>query len=313
MRVLVTGGAGFIGSHLTAALLAEGASVRVLDDMSTGSLANLEGMSPEIIIGDIADPEVVDRAAAGCDLIFHLAALVSAPYSLENPMLTFRTNVTGTFNLLEAARQMGVRRFVYASSSAVYGNLPGLPKKEDDLLAPVTPYAATKQVNEVMAGAYTAAYGLPAVGLRFMNVFGPRQDPNSPYSGVLSIFCRAAVYGNECTIYGDGEQTRDFVYVDDVARAIMLAASAPTERLPERAVLNVGLGKQTSLNQIVEMLGELTRQPLEVSYSAERSGDIKHSVADTTRAREVLGFQPETRVVDGLRATLDWFRAQAKA
>jgi UDP-glucose 4-epimerase len=312
MRVLITGGAGFIGSHLTAAFLDDGADVVVLDDLSTGSETNLIGMSPELIVGDIADLQVVERAVAGCDLVVHLAALVSAPYSLEDPLLTFKSNVTGTFNLLEAARLARVLRFVYASSSAVYGNLPGLPKMEGDTLAPITPYAATKQVSEVMAGTYAAAYGLETVGLRFMNVFGPRQDPSSPYSGVLSIFCQATIAGEGCTIYGDGEQTRDFVYVGDVVRAITLAAGVPAQQLPDGAVFNVGRGEQTSLNQIVDMLEELSGQSLEITYAAERTGDIKHSVADIGLARDALGFQPQTPLFDGLQATLDWFRDQER-
>lgn len=310
MQVLVTGGAGFIGSHLTAALVDGGAQVRVLDNLSSGSRRNLAGVPVTFIEGDVADFDAVRPAVSGCDLVFHHAALVSAPLSLEEPALNHRSNVTGTFNLFEAARQAGVQRIVYASSAAVYGNLPKLPKHEDDELAPITPYAAAKRMNEVLAATYRAAYGLESVGLRYMNVFGPRQDPSSPYSGVLSIFCRAAVNGDGCTIYGDGRQSRDFVYVDDVVAVNLLAAKVPASRLPAAAIFNVGRGQQTNLNQIVAMLGEIVKRPLPVVYQDERPGDIKHSVADIGRAKDALGFRPQTTVLAGLRATLAWFRAR---
>lgn len=309
MRVLVTGGAGFIGSHLAAAWVAAGASVRVLDDLSSGKRENLAGLPVELIVGDVAEMDVVATAVAGCDLIFHQAAFVSVPRSINEPALNQRSNVTGTFNLFEAARRAGVRRVVYASSSAVYGNLPGLPKRECDPLQLLTPYAAAKRAAEIMAESFNAAYGMEFVGLRYMNVFGPRQDPASPYSGVLSIFCQAAIAGQGVTIYGDGEQTRDFVYVADVVRANLLAAQAPASRLSPAPVFNVGCGEQTSLNQIVAMLSAITERPLPAVYQSERNGDIKHSMADISQAREKLGFGPETAVADGLRTTLDWFRA----
>lgn len=308
MRVLVTGGAGFVGSHLTAALVAEGARVRVLDDLSSGKASNLAGLPAELMVGDIAEPGVVQEAVSGCELIFHQAALVSVPLSIQEPALAYRTNVTGTFNVFEAARQAGIRRVVYASSSAVYGNLPGLPKQEDHQLEPASPYAATKQMNEVLATAYGIAFGLELVGLRYMNVFGPRQDPSSPYSGVLSIFCRAVVDDEPCTIHGDGEQSRDFVFVEDVVQANLLAANAEAQTLPASAVFNIGRGEQTTLNQIVAMLAELAGRPMNVRYGDERPGDIKHSVADIRRAEEVLGYSPQTSLIDGLRSTLAWFR-----
>jgi UDP-glucose 4-epimerase len=309
-RVLVTGGAGFIGSHLTAALVAQGAQVRVLDDLSTGSRQNLDGLPVTLIEGDVADAAVVRTAVDGCDLVLHQAALVSVPRSITEPALHHQSNVIGSFNVFEAARQAGVRRLVYASSSAVYGDQPGLPKREDDPVAPISPYGVGKRMNELLAVSYAAVYGLELVGLRYMNVFGPRQDPSSPYSGVLSLFCRAAIAGQRCTIYGDGRQTRDFIYVDDVVRANLLAAALPAERLPAQAVFNVGYGQQTSLNQIVEILGVLTGRPLATVYEAERPGDIKHSVADISRAQRILGFQPQTTLEEGLRATLAWFRGQ---
>jgi len=309
MQVLVTGGAGFIGSHLTKALLAEGAAVRVLDNLSTGNRCNLAGLDVELIEGDVADWEVVRSAVSDCALVYHQAALVSVPRSLEQPQLNQRSNVTGFFNVIEAARQAAVKRVVYASSAAVYGNLPQLPNRESDPLAPITPYAAAKRMGEVLAGSYAAAYGLEVIGLRYMNVFGPRQDPSSPYSGVLSIFCRAVLENRGVTIHGDGEQTRDFIYVADVVQANLRAARIAAQHLSDEPVFNVGRGKQTSLNQIVALLQEIAERPLPVSYSAERPGDIKHSVADISRARQMLGFEPKTTVKEGLAATLAWLEA----
>lgn len=308
-EVLVTGGAGFIGSHLTAALLERGHRVRVLDNLSSGRRENLAGLDVTFIEGDVADWETTRAAVEGCSLVFHEAALVSVPRSIQEPELNHRANVQGAFNVFEAARQAGVKRVVYASSAALYGNRPGLPKRESDPPDPITPYAAAKLMNEIYAAAYTAAYGLELVGLRYMNVFGPRQDPSSPYSGVLSIFCRAALKGATCTIYGDGDQTRDFVYVADVAQANLRAAEVPFERCGAGAVFNVGRGQQTSLNQILAILGELLGRSIPTVYQDERPGDIKHSVADVGRAQAVLGFAPAVAIKDGLRATLAWFRS----
>jgi UDP-glucose 4-epimerase len=251
---------------------------------------------------------MVQTAVSGCDLIFHLAALVSVPESVRNPSLNQRINVTGTFNVFEAARQAGVKRVVYASSSAVYGDLPHLPTREDHTPVPISPYGAAKWVNEIMAASYRSTFGLETLGLRYMNVFGPRQDPGSPYSGVLSRFCQAAINGRGVTIYGDGTQTRDFVFVKDVVEANLLAAQLPARQMPAQPIFNVGRGKQTTINDIVEMLSELTHDAIPVTYAPERPGDIKHSAADISRAQTILGFQPQTSVLDGLRATLEWFR-----
>lgn len=309
--VLVTGGAGFLGSHLVEALVNEGAQVRVLDNLSTGKRENLAGLPVEFIEGDIADREVVETAVSGCHTIFHQAALVSVPLSIKEPLRNHLSNVNGTFNVFDAAREAGVRRVVYASSAAVYGNLPKLPKQESDPLAAITPYAAAKQMSEVMAGAYAASYGLELVGLRYMNIFGPRQDPSSPYSGVLSIFCRRAMQGQGVKIFGDGEQTRDFVYVGDVVQANLRAARASVLKLVNgeatTAVFNVGRGEQTSLNQVVAYLRRITGHDLPISYGPDREGDIKHSYADISRARHILGYQPQTSILDGLRQTLAWF------
>lgn len=311
-QILVTGGAGFIGSHLTAALAAQGASVRVLDNLSSGFRENLNGLDVAFIEGDIADFAVVATAVSGCDLIFHQAALVSVPRSLKDPALNQQTNVTGTFNVLEAARQAGVPRVVYASSAAVYGNKTTLPHRETEPVAPLTPYAAAKQMNETMAQTYAVAYGLETIGLRYMNVFGPRQDPSSPYSGVLSIFCRAALNGQTCIIHGDGEQTRDFIFVDDVVQANLLAARLPVAQIPKPAVFNVGRGVQTSLNAIIEMLGEIMERPLPTEHQATRQGDIRHSVAAIDRACNLLGFASQEAVLSGLQKTVAWFNANGQ-
>ncbi len=309
-QILVTGGAGFVGSHLTAVLAAQGTQVRVLDNLSSGFRENIQELDVSFIEGDVADFDVVQAAVSGCDIVFHQAALVSVPQSLDDPQLNHRSNVTGSFNVFEAARRAGVRRVVYASSAAVYGNAATLPHKETDPVKPSTPYAAAKYMSEIIAKTYTLAYGLETVGLRYMNIFGPRQDPSSPYSGVLSIFCRAALNHEPCTVYGDGEQTRDFVFVDDVVRANLLAARLPTERLPGTPVFNIGQGRQTSLNQIIAMLGQIVDRPLTIQYQVERRGDIKHSVADISLAESLLGFAPQEKTISGLQKTLEWFRSR---
>ena len=308
MQVLVTGGAGFIGSHLVAALVAQGNTVRVLDNFRTGKYENLAGLAVELIEGDIRDEALLQTVAIDCDTIFHLAAMVSVPESVQNPSLNHHINVTGTFNIFEAARLANIQRVVYSSSSAVYGNLPHLPAQENNQPSPVSPYGGAKWMNEIMAESYRTSFGLQVIGLRYMNVFGPRQDPSSPYSGVLSIFCRATLDGNDVTIYGDGTQTRDFVYVSDVVQANLLAAQLPSHQIPSQPVFNVGRGQQTTLNEIVDMLSELRQRPLAINYASERPGDIKHSLADISQAQTILGFQPRVSVLDGLQATLEWFR-----
>ncbi len=308
MKALVTGGAGFIGSHLAAALAAAGWTVTVFDNLSTGKRANLAGLPVTLIEGNLVDFEALAAAAAGCDVIFHQAALVSVPRSLADPVLNHESNVTGTFQLFEAGRRAGVRRIVYASSAAIYGNNPALPAEESGAVAPMSPYGAAKYIAEVYAGAYALSYpdGPDFAGLRYMNVFGPRQDPGSPYSGVLAIFCQAALRGDPCRINGDGEQTRDFVYVADVVRANLLAAGAP---LAERsAVFNIGRGEEVSLNQVVALLGDLTGRAIPVVYGPTRGGDIRHSVANIARARACLGYAPQVGIRAGLAATLDWYR-----
>lgn len=312
MHILVTGGAGFIGSHLAAALVAAGHQVRALDDLSSGHRENLAGLPVELIVGNVGEMAAVETAVTGIDLIFHQAALASVPRSIKEPQLNYKSNVAGTFNVFEAARQAGIKRIVYASSAAVYGQLPGLPKREDSPLQLLTPYAAAKSMGENLAASYNAAYGMEIVSLRYMNIFGPRQDPASPYSGVLSIFCQAVVDGSGVTIFGDGEQTRDYVYISDVVQANLRAAAVPFDRISDSPVYNVGSGQQTSLNEIIALLSQLAGRPIPVTYQMERFGDIRHSLADIRLAQEKLGFRAETAVLTGLEKTLAWFQIQNK-
>ena len=308
MKVLVTGGAGFIGSHLARALIERGDQVTLFDNFSTGKRENIDDIQSEIdlIEGDIREFSLIAAAAKGCDVIFHQAALVSVPVSIKDPLLNHTINVSGTNNVLEAARLGGVKRVVYASSAAVYGDLPNLPKREEDALGLISPYAAAKYMNEVMAQNYTQVYGLETIGLRYMNVFGPYQDPSSPYSGVLSIFVKAAKTDGRCKIYGDGEQTRDFIFVSDVVEANLRASNLLTDHFPKSPIFNVGSGKQISLNQIVKIINELRGEPMSVAYESARPGDIRHSVADIKKARQFLGFQPSVDISTGLRSTFEW-------
>ena len=304
MQVLVTGGAGFIGSHLVEALLQRGDKVHVLDNLSTGKWEYLDGLPLEWIQGDIEDWPTVQRAVQGCDLIFHLAALVSVPRSVAEPQLNHSVNVTGTFQIFEAARQAGLKRLVYASSAAVYGDAPVLPSTESISPRPITPYGLAKYLNEQYAAVYNHTYGTEFIGLRYFNVYGPRQDPGSPYSGVLTLFCQAVMTGKGVTVHGDGQQTRDFVYVMDVVSANLAAADVPW-RAGMPAVFNVGSGKQTSLQQILEKIK--LSYPLPVTYGPERAGDIRHSVAEVALAKQWLNFVPEVALTTGLQKTVDWF------
>ncbi len=305
MKVLVTGGAGFIGSHLVEALVERGDEVRVLDNLSSGRRRNLADLPVAFIRGDIRDYETVRRAVDGCEWVFHQAALVSVPRSIEEPKLNHDVNVTGAFHLFEAARQAGVKRVVYASSAAVYGDTPSLPAREDDPPNPITPYAAAKLMNEQMAAAYNRSYGTQFVGLRYFNVFGPRQDPSSPYSGVLSIFCQAAITGQGVTIYGDGRQTRDFLFVSDVAAANLAAAVMQWREGAE--VFNVGRGEATNLCEMARMMEDVAGRPLPITHAPPRPGDIRHSVAGVETAVRELGWRAAVPLADGLRRTMAWF------
>jgi UDP-glucose 4-epimerase len=307
MKVLVTGGAGFIGSHLVDALQARGDEVRVLDDLSTGCRENLpEGVRLEV--GSVADPDAVAAAVEGCELVFHLAAVASVQRTVEAPLDTHAVNLGGTLNVLEAARAAGVRRVVFAGSAAVYGDNPALPLRESEKPRPLSPYAIEKLGSEQYMRVWSQLYGLETVTLRFFNVFGPRQDPSSPYSGVISIFLDRLRAGRPVTFYGDGGQTRDFVYVADVVQANLLAASVPAA---DGGVFNVARGQETTIRKLHDTLRALVGRDLEPVLAAPRPGDIRRSLADIGRAREVLGFEPAHSVESGLERLVAWANASA--
>jgi nucleoside-diphosphate-sugar epimerase len=308
-KYLVTGVAGFIGRSIAAALLARGESVRGIDNFITGKGANLVGLEAmEFIEGDLAHPNACERACAGVDVIFHEAALASVPRSVADPVGTNRNCVNATLNLLVAARAADVRRVVYAGSSSAYGDTPTLPKDESMLPNPISPYAVAKLAGEQYMRAFTRVYGLETVSLRYFNVFGPHQDPTSQYSGVLAIFCRKMLAGERPAIYGDGEQSRDFTYIDNVVEANLLAANAPAEKVSGQ-VINAATGSRITLNQVFALLCELTGYRGQPSYAQPRSGDIRDSLADIRLAGELLGYQPKVDFREGLRRTVEWYRA----
>jgi UDP-glucose 4-epimerase len=298
-RALVTGGAGFIGSHLVERLLREGYAVRVLDNLSTGKLWNLATVANdiELIEADIRDARRVDLAVLGCEFVFHEAAIVSVPYSVENPQETHDVNLQGTLNVLLAARSRGVRRVVFASSAAVYGEDPVMPKRETMLTAPVTPYGVEKMASELYLATFHALYGIETVSLRYFNVFGVRQDPASAYSGVISIFVDRALRKIAPVIFGDGTQYRDFVDVENVVDANVLAA---TRAGISGRVYNIGCGHKTRLDELVATIGRAIGNSLPAIYAPARAGDIRESVADITRAQDELGYAPKTSVEKGL-------------
>lgn len=305
---LVTGGAGFIGSHLAAALVTHGARVRVIDDLSTGHRENLEeiGGDLDFVHASMADETALARALEDVELVFHEAAIPSVPRSIENPRDTHTACVDATFSLLAIAREKKVRRVVYAASSSAYGDQPTLPKREDMLPDPLSPYAVAKLVGEYYAQVFTRVYGLETISLRYFNVFGPRQDPSSQYSGVVSRFISALLSGERPTIHGDGEQSRDFTYIDNVVAANMRAAE--TEKGIGQ-VINVANGERITLNQLLAELKSLTgKHEVEPDYQPARSGDVRHSLADVTRAREFLGFEPMIGLREGLQLTIDWWK-----
>ena len=305
MRILITGGAGFIGSHLVEAVLARGWEVRVLDSLVTGTMSNLQSVAKQVDFekGDVRDLATCDKAVRGCDLVFHLAALPSVQRSGEDPSGSHAVNCTGTVNLLESARARKVGRFVYASSSSLYGNAPELPKREDQHPAPASPYAASKLSGELYGRAFSDAMGLPFVALRLFNVFGPRQDPDSPYAAVIPIFLRSLGQGKAPTIYGDGEQTRDFTYVSNVVDAFLAASQAPAEKVTGRA-FNVAFGRCTSLNAVYAMIQEATGKLIPAAYAPARTGDVRHSHADIAAARKALGWEPRVTLEEGLKRTV---------
>jgi nucleoside-diphosphate-sugar epimerase len=309
---VVTGGAGFIGSHLVERLLRDhrDARLRVLDDFSTGHLQNLEfapavGARLEIIRGDIRDRPTVERVATGADVIFHQAAMRSVPRSVADPLGANDHNVNGTLSVLEAARRAGVRRIVYASSSSVYGDRPELPKREDQPPAPISPYAVSKAAGEQYAAVWHRLYGVETVGLRYFNVFGPRQDPASEYAAVIPRFILWALKGIPLEVHGDGTQSRDFTYIDNVVEANCLAAEAPDAA---GLAFNVGCGERVSLLEIAARLEELIGRPVARRHTPARPGDVPHTLADIARAKRLLGYTPLVPFDEGLRRTLDYFR-----
>ena len=308
-NALVTGGAGFIGSHLVEALLSAGCKVTVLDNLSTGSLLNLEPLMDHITFykNDIRELEMLEKAAEGCDVIFHLAAVVAVQQTISNPVESAMINDIGTINVLEAARAKNLRRVVLASSCAVYGDDPCLPKKESMTPRPASPYAVHKLSAEHYARVYFDLFGLETVSLRFFNVYGPRQDPSSPYSGVISIFMAKAASNQVPVIYGDGNQSRDFVYVKDVVKANLLAAS--TDNLAGN-VFNIGSGSYVFINRLWELIASLGGQRLAPRYEPARSGDILHSVASMELTQSILNFKNEFTLEQGLEMTFDWYREQ---
>jgi nucleoside-diphosphate-sugar epimerase len=305
MRALVTGGAGFIGSALVRALVEARHEIVILDDLSTGSRRNLDGVGEvKLVGGDVRDPSAVREATAGAEVVFHLAALPSVARSMANPMAGHAVNVDGTLNVLLAARDHGVRRFVYTSSSSVYGDTPTLPKREDMPAQPRSPYAAAKLAGEAYCRAFAASYGLETVSLRPFNVFGPRQDPDSRYAAVIPRFITAMRAGQRPEIFGDGRQSRDFTYIDNVVDALILAAAAGPDASGE--VINVGCGGRTSLLELVGGLNEMLGSDLAPVFSAPRPGDVRDSEASVDKAGRLLGYRPSVDVGEGLHRTVSW-------
>lgn len=308
---LVTGGAGFIGTNLTRTLLAQGHRVRILDNFSTGKRENLGPFQDhiELIEGDLRSYHIVHEAARDIEVIFHQGALPSVPRSINDPITTNQVNVEGTLNILNAARDTDVRRVVYASSSSIYGENPELPKQEDMTPRPISPYAVAKLAGEKYCQVFTRTYGLETVALRYFNVFGLGQDPRSQYAAVVPLFITAFLDGDRITVYGDGEQSRDFTFIENVVQANILAAQAPDAA---GEVFNVACGTQMSLNQMLDHLRTIMETDTEVHYVPSRPGDVKHSLADIEKARRILGYHPAVPVELGLRRSVEWYRAIRK-
>ena len=308
-KALVTGGAGFIGSHLVDALVSNGCEVTVLDDLSTGRLTNLEHIIDKISFhkGDIRDREALDNAIKDCKVIFHIAAMVSVPQTVEDPVGSALVNEIGTLLVLESARKHHVKRVVLSSSSAVYGDDPNLPKHENMVVKPLSPYAAQKLTGEYYARLYNDLYGLETCCLRYFNVYGPRQDPTSPYSGIISIFMSKAVSQTSPKIYGDGNQYRDFIFVKDAIRANLLAAGTYGAN---KEIFNIGTGKYVTINKLWEMTCDLSGLNIKSEYKPPRDGDIVESVASIDHATTILGFNPEYSFEEGLKITFDWYKGK---
>ncbi|MEN0110607.1 MAG: SDR family oxidoreductase [Planctomycetota bacterium] len=305
---LVTGGAGFIGSHIATALVDRGDRVRVLDDLSAGFERNLDhlGERVELIRGSVSDPDAVAQAVHGCELVFHQAAIASVPASLRTPLESHAACMTGTVAVLHAAQRAGVRRVVMAASAAAYGDQLSATKRETDPPRPLSPYAASKLASELYCQAFTTAFGLETVALRYFNVFGPRQDPDSEYSAVIPIFVTKLLAGERPTVFGDGGQSRDFVYVDDVVQANLLAADAPEA---SGRVINVATGRHATLLDLIAAINKALGTSVEPAFAPAREGDIRESLADITVARTVLGYEPTVSLADGLRRSIDYYRS----
>ena len=311
-RYLVTGGAGFIGSHIVTALVDRGDQVRVIDNFSTGhrrNLAHLEG-SIELIEGHITSASVVERAVDGVDVVFHQAALASVPRSVAAPLDTNAACVTGTVQVLDAARRCGVRRVVYAGSSSAYGDQPFASKRESDLASPLSPYAAAKLAGELYCQAFCESYGLETVTIRYFNVFGPRQDPASEYSAVIPRFVTAMISGNSPVVYGDGKQSRDFTYVDNVVNGNLAAAEA---KGVAGKTINVAYGRQTNLLELIDAINAALGTQIEPIFESPRQGDVRESLADITLARQLLSYEPRIDFDEGLRRSIDYYRSLSDA
>jgi nucleoside-diphosphate-sugar epimerase len=311
---LITGIAGFIGSSLARELLQRGEQVRGVDNFSTGKPENLAQILGQIEFreADLLDLDAMKSACAGVDYVLHQAAIPSVPKSVLNPVASNRANVDGTVNVLVAARDAKVKRVIYAASSSVYGDTPTLPKHERMTPDPISPYAVAKLASERYMISFYRCYGLETVSLRYFNIFGPRQDPSSPYSGVLAKFTTLMLAGKQPTIFGDGEQSRDFTYIDNAVAANLLACKAPAQQVTAK-VFNVATGRRITLNETFKFLQTLTSYSGSPNYGEERSGDIKHSLADISAAEEHLGYKPTVSFEDGLRKTVEWYRSQEKA
>ena len=301
--ILVTGGAGFIGSHITRVLLAAGHSVRVFDNLSTGNRENLDDLDVEFVEGDIRNDDDVCYAVAGVKAVYHQAAMISVPQSVRDPWGSHAVNVNGMLRVLNAARLEGVKRFVFASSAAIYGDEPSLPKKETSTLRPQSPYAVHKLIGEQYLRLYHELYGMDTISLRYFNVYGPRQDPKSPYAAVIPLFVNALADNRVPTVYGDGKQTRDFVYVGDVARANLAALTVPN---PAGRVVNIAGGRRISLLDLLGELETIFARKAEPIFTDPRPGDVRHSVAAIDAAAELLGFAPDTDLAEGMAATVAW-------
>lgn len=306
-KYLVTGGAGFIGSHLTTALVKRGEAVRVLDNFATGKRENLDPIIKqiELVEGDLRNPDDCLRACSGIDIIFHEGAVPSVPKSVQDPVTSHQANIDGTFNLLEAARISKCRRIVFAASSSAYGDAVALPKREDQLPVPLSPYGVQKLAGEMYLKAYYECFGLETISLRYFNVFGPRQDPKSQYAAAIPAFVTSILADRSPIVYGDGEQTRDFTYIDNVVHANLMASEAP--KICGQCV-NIACGDRISINRIIARINECLGKNVPIRYEPTRAGDVKHSLADISLAKQIIGYEPQISFDEGLKRSIDWYK-----